>query len=143
MRNLALGLAALTLSSAAYADYPLKGDETILCTGMQYYECLLHKGCSQVAPADISAPTLFTIDLADGRIDSRSGPDDSRSTEVKQRVVIDNKIILQGAEDGVEGVRDGLGWTAAITLDEGIMSLTASTDGAAFVIMGACRPVPR
>ncbi len=143
MRNLALGLAALTLSSVAYADYPLKGDEKILCTGMQYFECVLHRGCKQVAPADIAAPTLFTVDLGDGSVDSRAGPEDQRTTEVKERVVIDQKIILQGAEDGIEGIRDGLGWTAAITLDEGIMSLTASTDGAAFVIMGGCRPVPR
>ena len=50
-------------------------------------------------------------------------------------------MILQGTEDGLEQVRDGLGWTAAITMDTGIMSLTASTDGAGFVIMGACRPL--
>ena len=141
MRKLAVIMAALGIAGPALAEYPLKGDEHIICTGMQYYECIIDKGCQQVAPAEISAPTLFEIDLGSGEINSRAGPEDERKTSIEKRRIIDSKIILQGAEDGLEQVRDGLGWTAAITTDTGIMSATASTDGAGFVIMGACRPL--
>ena len=41
-------------------------------------------------------------------------------------------------EDGVEGVRDGLGWTIASTEDSGDFILTASGHDVAFVVFGAC-----
>ena len=140
MKKLALTLAAFGVVSPAVADYPLKGDEQVICTGMQYYECVIHEGCRQVAPSDIAAPTLFEIDLDSNDVESLAEPGDERTSTIRSREIIDSKIILQGAEDGIEDVRDGLGWTAAITLDTGVMSLSASTDGAAFVILGACRP---
>ena len=54
---------------------------------------------------------------------------------------IDGKLILQGVEDGEEGVRDGLGWTMAISEDSGDMVLTGSGDQVGFVIFGACTPL--
>ena len=35
-------------------------------------------------------------------------------------------MILQGAEDDVEGIRDGLGWTVAGAEEQGPLVLTAS-----------------
>ena len=51
---------------------------------------------------------------------------------------IDEKLFLQGADDGVEGVRDGLAWSLAIDQTTGKMVLTASGDAVGFVIFGAC-----
>jgi hypothetical protein len=51
---------------------------------------------------------------------------------------VEGKLILQGAEDGVENVRDGLGWTAAISEESGKFILSASGEEVAFVIFGAC-----
>jgi hypothetical protein len=48
---------------------------------------------------------------------------------------------MQGAEDGIEGVRDGLGWTLAIAEETGNMVLTGSGDEVAFVVFGACTPL--
>jgi hypothetical protein len=53
---------------------------------------------------------------------------------------LDGKLILQGAEDGIENVRDGLGWTAAISEETGKFILTASGEEVAFVVFGACIP---
>ena len=46
--------------------------------------------------------------------------------------------MLQGAEDGRRGERDGVGWSMAVSKDRGDMVLTASGDGVAFVAFGAC-----
>jgi hypothetical protein len=66
--------------------------------------------------------------------------EDGRQTKIENMEQIDGKLILQGAEDGVEGVRDGVGWTAAIMEDTGKTILTASGDDVAFVVFGACTP---
>lgn len=51
---------------------------------------------------------------------------------------VDGKLILQGAEDGRREVRDGLGWSIAISEDKGKMVLTGSGDQVGFVVFGAC-----
>jgi hypothetical protein len=48
---------------------------------------------------------------------------------------------LQGAEDGYEKMRDGLGWTMAISEESGQVVLTASGDQVAFVVFGAALPL--
>ena len=53
-------------------------------------------------------------------------------------VTIDGKLFLQGADDGVEGIRDGLAWSISIDQDNGKLVLTASGDAVGFVIFGAC-----
>ena len=53
---------------------------------------------------------------------------------------VDNKLIIQGAEQGREGVRAGFGWTIAIMEDTGDMVLTASGDLVGLVAFGACTP---
>ena len=51
---------------------------------------------------------------------------------------LDGKLILQGADDGVEDVRDGMAWSMSISEDTGKMVLSASGDGFAMVVFGAC-----
>jgi len=55
--------------------------------------------------------------------------------------VVDGRLILQGAEDGLEGVRDGIGWSLSIDETSGDMVLTGSGADVAFVIFGACTPL--
>ena len=61
-----------------------------------------------------------------------------KSSAIERSETVDGKLILQGAEDGMEGVRDGLGWTIAISQDTGRMVVTASGEDVAFTIFGAC-----
>jgi len=63
-----------------------------------------------------------------------------RSTHIERVERVDGKLILQGAEDGLEGVRDGLGWSMATSEDTGRFVLTGSGDQVGFVIFGACTP---
>jgi hypothetical protein len=55
--------------------------------------------------------------------------------------MIEGKLILQGAEEGYAGIHDGLGWTIAINIANGEAILTASGEGTAFVVFGACLPM--
>ena len=58
---------------------------------------------------------------------------------VNKGFLFDNPAYFK--HDGVEGVRDGLGWTLAIAEDTGKAVLTASGDKVGFVIFGACTPL--
>jgi predicted regulator of Ras-like GTPase activity (Roadblock/LC7/MglB family) len=53
---------------------------------------------------------------------------------------VDGKLILQGAEDGYEKMRDGLGWAMVISEESGQVVLTASGEQVAFVMFGAALP---
>ncbi len=63
------------------------------------------------------------------------------ATTIEHQEVVDGKLILQGAEDGYEKMRDGLGWTMAISEESGQVVLTASGEQVAFVVFGACIPM--
>ena len=53
---------------------------------------------------------------------------------------VDEMLLLQGAEDGYQGIKDGLGWTLAIDENTGRAVMSASWRDAALVIFGACTP---
>mgnify|MGYP006896058790 FL=1 len=54
---------------------------------------------------------------------------------------IENKLILQGINEGVENVDDGLAWSITISKKTGKVVLSASGDGVAYVVFGTCIPV--
>jgi hypothetical protein len=124
---------------ASAGDYD--GSKPMICASMDVMECTPGNSCQEVASDDIDAPQFFRLDLGKKKIVSvRSGSGD-RSSKIKHSEKIEGKLILQGAEEGREDIRDGLGWTMSIAEDSGRMILTASGDGAAFVIFGACTPL--
>jgi len=65
-----------------------------------------------------------------------SGSD--RTTKIERSESLDGKLMLQGADDGIEDFRDGLGWTMAIDETTGKLVFSASGDGFAMVVFGAC-----
>ena len=53
---------------------------------------------------------------------------------------LDSKLFLQGADDGIKDLRDGLAWSMAISQDTGRLVVSAAGESEAFVIFGACTP---
>jgi hypothetical protein len=53
---------------------------------------------------------------------------------------IEDMIVLQGIDEGVDGVDDGLAWSLAISRKNGKSVLSASGDGVAYVVFGVCTP---
>ena len=51
-----------------------------------------------------------------------------KSTTIERLEHLDGKLIVEGAQDSLENVKDGLGWTMAITEESGAMVLTAAGD---------------
>lgn len=86
-------------------------------------------------------PQFFRIDFQEKMLIAIGKDGMARSTHIERLEHVDGKLILlQGAEDGLEGVRDGLGWSMATSEDMGRFVLAGSGDQVGFVIFGACTP---
>ena len=116
------------------------GSKPLLCATASIIECVpeTDDGCVQVSAAAIDAPRFIRIDAAGKQAVGTLYDGAQRSSGISSVNHLDGKLILQGVQDGVEGVRDGVGWTMAIAEDVGTMVVTASGDEVAFVIFGAC-----
>jgi len=109
-----------------------------LCASVDVMECLPAKGCNRVAADDVDIPRFIKVDVKNKQVVT-GAKGDKRKTAIERVEKIDGKLMLQGAEDGREGgAPDGIGWSMSVVEDSGNMVLTASGDGVAFVIFGAC-----
>ena len=109
-----------------------------LCASVDVMECLPAKGCNRVAADDVDIPRFIKVDVKNKQVVT-GAKGDKRKTAIERVEKVDGKLMLQGAEDGREGgAPDGIGWSMSVVEDSGNMVLTASGDGVAFVIFGAC-----
>ena len=122
--------------SAAAGNFD--GSKELICSIIDVVECQPGGKCLEVTAEDIDIPHFFKINVKKKKISATRGDGSKRSTDIENFEKIDGKIILQGAEDGIKDVRDGVGWSAAISEDTGRMVLTASGDDVGFVVFGAC-----
>ncbi len=118
------------------------GTKPLLGATIKIFECTEDRGCSEVALEDVGVPRFFIIDFKEKVIRPTKEIGIDKVSRIERMEHVDGKLILQGAEDGVEGVRDGVGWTIAISEETGKLILTASGEGVAFVAYGACTPQP-
>ena len=118
------------------------GSRPLLGATIKIFECTEDRGCSEVALEDVGVPRFFIIDFSEKVIRPTKEMGVDKVSRIERMEQVDGKLILQGAEDGIEGVRDGVGWTIAISETTGKLILTASGEGVAFVAYGACTPQP-
>ena len=52
---------------------------------------------------------------------------------------VENRMVLMGASEGVEGVDDGVAWSMSLSRSDGQFVITASGDRVGFVAFGTCR----
>jgi 6-phosphogluconate dehydrogenase len=114
------------------------GSKPLICAVMDLVECQPGGKCQQVTAEDVGIPHFLKINFKEKQISATHADGSKRSTAIENFEKIDGKLIIQGAEDGIEGVRDGVGWSLAISEETGKTVLTASGDAVGFVIFGAC-----
>jgi hypothetical protein len=116
------------------------GSKPMLVSVARILECTRVEGCRDVSADSVGLPQFLKIDLTQKTIRPNGGKGDVPDTTIERSERVDGKLILQGAEDGYEKMRDGLGWTLAIAENSGQVVLTASGDQVAFVVFGAAVP---
>jgi hypothetical protein len=92
-------------------------------------------------PDTVGLPQNFFIDFKKKIVQPSKDSVIRRTSKILRVEHIENKLILQGIEDGVENVDDGLAWSIAISKKTGKVVLSASGDGVAYVVFGTCAAV--
>jgi len=116
------------------------GSDPLLFASQEVYECSLKNGCNEIEAVDINLPSFLIINFKQKEISATSESGRKAITKIERIESKDGMLYVQGAEDGYEGVEDGLGWTLAIEKDSGKGVLTGAMPGAAFVVFGVCTP---
>jgi hypothetical protein len=114
------------------------GSKTLLCANQLVNECLPAQRCRMVAPQSVNLPNFFKVDTGNRLLTGKHDGGIDASTPVERLEHLDGKLILQGADSGMENVKDGNGWTMVIDEVTGNMSMTASGDGFVVVAFGVC-----
>ncbi len=98
---------------------------------------------NDVDPDTVGLPRKFLIDFKEKKVRPSIDSLIRRTSQIKRVEHIENKLILQGVEEGVENVDDGLAWSMAISKKSGMVVLSASGDGVAYVVFGTCTPAEK
>lgn len=98
---------------------------------------------NDVDPDTVGLPRNFLIDFEEKKVRPSKDSLIRRTSQIKSVEHIENKLILQGVEEGVENVDDGLAWSMAISKKSGMVVLSASGDGVAYVVFGTCTPAEK
>ena len=130
-----IGLFVLPFSVQATS---FDGSQNLLCAPQLVIECGPEGDCEQSMAAGVNLPNFFQIDFTAKELSAITGSENKRTSKIKSIETLDSKLFLQGADEGIEGVRDGLAWSISISQDTGRLVLSASGDNVAFVIFGAC-----
>jgi hypothetical protein len=116
------------------------GSQSLVCSaddGRQFY---LGGQTRPFDPQSVGLPRTFMIDFDSNRILPTKDSVIRRQTKIERSEHIENKLILQGADDGVEGVDDGIGWSMAVEKSSGRFVISAAGDKVGYIVFGGCKP---
>ena len=131
--SVALLFSAMSASAAIF-----DGSRPLLCALQQVTECAAGTECLSVTTQEANVPDFLQVDATDMLISATPEAGAGRTTAIERSEHLDGKLILQGADDGIEGVRGGLAWSMVIDDSTGKMIISAAGDDVAFAVYGAC-----
>jgi hypothetical protein len=99
------------------------------------------KVIDDVDPDAVGLPRNFFIDFKEKILRPSKDSLVRKTSKINRVEHIENKLILQGIDEGVENVDDGLAWSITISKKTGKVVLSASGDGVAYVVFATCIPV--
>lgn len=117
----------------------LDTSKPFLCAVAQVNQCVDGLGCESVLPEMVNAPTFIWIDVGKKRIWTNQN---AAGAKIINRVQIDGRHILQGAEDGNPNTVDGAGWTLSIEDSTARFTAAIAIEQATVSLFGACTELP-
>lgn len=120
-------ISAISAIPAFAADFD--GTKPLICAPVDAVNLLPGEEIVKSRPSDAGAPSFLRVDFANKMI---TGP--RQVTPIKYMEKNERQILLQGTELG-------FGWTLALDLQDGAMTVTFADRTGAVVLSGSCTPV--
>jgi hypothetical protein len=140
--SVSLALSVLHAFSTVSAAGDFDGTKPVLCSVFTVTECTATDGCIAVTPESVAVPRFLVVDF-EKKIVKPAGTDGGkRSSDIKRTDRIGGQLIIQGADEGIQDVRDSVGWTATVSEETGKFVVAAAGNEVAFIVHGACIPMP-
>ena len=136
--TVAVYLVAMTTGAVA-GDFD--GSKPLSGTTGKIIEINQFKIIDGVDPDTVGLPKKFLLDFNAKTLRPSKDSLIRRTIEFKSIEHIENKIVIQGVDERVDGVDDALAWSLVISKKNGKAVLSASGDGVAYVVFGVCAPV--
>jgi len=130
-----ISLATIAIAGDFDGSKPLAG-----VTG-KIIEINQYKIIDNVDPHTVGLPNKFLIDFNSKILRPSKDSLVKRTIKFKSLEHIENKMVIQGVDEGVEGVDDGLAWSLTISKENGNAILSAAGDGMAHDVFGICKPI--
>jgi hypothetical protein len=116
----------------------LEASQSLLCQTVEGREYHAGGQIKPFNPESVGLAKRFIIDFKQGIVKPTADSYVHRRSRIQKIAHIENKIILLGAEDGIEGVDDGIGWAAAIARDTGRFTISAAGRDVGYIVFGIC-----
>lgn len=134
-----LGILCALTPMASAGDFD--GSRLLFGVTEKIIEINRYKIIDDVDPDTVGLPQKFIIDFKAGRLRPSKDSRIRKTVEFKRVIHVENKLVIQGVDEGIEGVEDGLAWSLTISKDNGRSVLSASGEGVAYVVFGVCKTV--
>ena len=95
-----------------------------------------------IKPHTVGLPTQFRVDFESKKLIPAKGSRITRQVSFHRVDHVENKLIIQGVDEGLAGVVDGVAWSLVISKNDGKSVLSAARDGVAYAVFGVCKPQP-
>ena len=128
------------ITAAGHAE-GFSGLETLACVADKGIEYRNPGSPKDFDPESVGLPATFIVDFKNRKIKPTKDSLVRRWTKIEQIKPIEDKLLVQGADEGVEGVQDGIGWSLAISKDTGQFVISASGTSVGYIVFGNCKGV--
>ncbi len=135
-----VGLFALFFAAGAALAGDFDGSRPLFGVTGKIIEIRSHRIDDDVDPDTLGIPAKFLIDFAAGLLRPSKDSVIRKTIAIEKVTHVEDMLVLQGVDGGVEGVDDGLAWSLAISKKDGKAVLSASGGGVAYVVFGQCSP---
>jgi hypothetical protein len=116
----------------------IDSSQSLVCQVANSFQCWSGRDCKLFNPESVGLPLRFIIDFKAKQVQPSADSMVRRRSVIRRQQDLENKIVIQGAEDPVEGVKDGIAWSATISRDNGDFVIAAAGENVGYVVYGAC-----